>query len=101
MSAILTKSTDVTFDQALVYAEKLPPMDQFKLVIQLIPKISWLFERMDFQLHANVETVSHKATAAIKRKPLRGAAAHCHPSLSLDDIRDIRHEMWSGIGDEV
>jgi len=95
------ESTDITFDQALVYVEKLSPIEQFKLVIQLIPKISWLFERMDFQVNAKEEAVPHKATVAVKRRVLRGAAAHCHPSPSLDDIRAIRHEMWSGLGDEA
>ena len=77
---------EISFEQVLVLAQRLRPVDQARLAARLMP---------------TVETVLNQVAlddAPPTRKPLRGMLADLGKAPSAPDIDEIQRSMWSTFG---
>ena len=88
MNSTATTADDVTFEQVLVLAQRLRPIDQVRLVARLAPQVEWMLDQV-------APTVSSQP-----RKPLRGLLADLGPAPSAEDIDEIQREMWATFAQE-
>ena len=88
MNNIALMTDAITFDQVLVLAQQLRPIDQVRLVARLAPKVEWMVQQ--------IETT----TPPLPRKPLRGLLADLGPAPSAEEIDDVQREMWATFAEE-
>ena len=88
MSTPATTTDEITFDQVLDLAQRLPPVDQARLVARLAPKVEWLLDQVG------------PITAAQPRQSLRGLLADLGPAPSAEDIDEVQREMWATFAQE-
>ncbi len=88
MSNIASITDAITFDQVLVLAQQLRPIDQVRLVARLAPKVEWIVQQVE------------AATPPLPRKPLRGLLADLRPTPLAEDIDEVQREMWATFAEE-
>ena len=86
MGNTMIAKSEVTFDQVLTLAQKLPPVDQIRLLAKLAPNVEWALDQVE------------SSTAEQQRKPLRGLVADLGPAPSAEEIDEVQHEMWASFG---
>jgi len=69
-----------TLEQVVSLARQLPPVEKIRLIERMVPEI----ER------------DMLGQRPLKRKSLLGLCADLGPAPSVEDIDEIRHEMWAG-----
>ena len=74
-------ATEISLEQVLGLARRLPPVDQARLVARLTPIMDYILPR--------VESVD-----APLPHPLRGLLEDLGPAPSAEDIDAVREEMW-------
>lgn len=79
-------SNQFSFEQVLEMAQRLPPIDQARLVARLAPNMEKLFEQV--------------GSSPAKRVSLRGLLADLGQAPSSEEIDEVRREMWAGFGEE-
>jgi len=79
-------TTQISFEQVLELAKKLPPIDQARLVARLAPNMEKLLEQVD--------------SSSTKRASLRGLLADLGQAPSSEEIDEVRREMWAGFGEK-
>lgn len=84
-----TSMTDeISFEQVLVLAQRLRPVDQARLAARLMPV---------------VETVLNQVAptdALPARKPLRGMLADLGKAPSASELDEVQRSMWATFGEE-
>ncbi len=80
-----TTNDEVTFEQVLVLAQQLQPVDQARLVARLAPIVERVLNHVE-------------RTTSQPRKPLRGLLADLGPAPSAADIDEVQQEMWAPFG---
>jgi hypothetical protein len=88
MSNSVATPDDVTFQQVLLLAQRLQPVDQARLVARLAPKVEWVLDQV--------------ASPALSQPPmpLRGLLADLGPAPSAEEIDDVQREMWATFAQE-
>ncbi|MBK9091824.1 MAG: hypothetical protein IPM84_03430 [Anaerolineae bacterium] len=82
-SGVLAVVNEVTFEQVVLLAQRLRPVDQARLVVRLAPKVEWLLMK--------IESISSPPS----RIPLRGLWSDLGTAPSAEDIDQVQQEMWS------
>lgn len=80
---------DVTFEQVLVLAQQLRPMDQARLVARLAPKVEWILDHVEKGFDASPP-----------KKRLRGLLSDLGTAPSAAEIDQIQRELWTSIDEE-
>lgn len=78
---------EVNFEQVLVLAQRLRPIDQARLAARLAPAVETVLAQVASE------------TAAAERKPLRGMLADLGAAPSAEDINEAQHMMWATFGE--
>ena len=79
---------DITFEQVLVLAQRLKPVDQARLVARLAPQVEQALKEAEPVDSAQQHTL------------LRGLLADLGPAPTAEDIDEVQREMWSGLTQE-
>jgi hypothetical protein len=88
MSIPAASTDDLTFEQVLVLAQRLPPVDQVRLVARLAPQVERVLEQV-------------APTDAIQSwTPLQGLLSDLGPAPSAEDIDEVQREMWARFAQE-
>ncbi|MEM7533711.1 MAG: hypothetical protein AAF639_16120 [Chloroflexota bacterium] len=98
MSIGVAVSSQGSLDEAVQLVEQLSPMDQLRLIMIFMPKVSLLFERFNLQLTPKTEELNENGHT--KQKSLKGALSHLGTAPSFEEIQETRREMWSSPSNE-
>ena len=85
MNANVLPVIELTFEQVLLLAQRLPPADQARLVVRLAPKVEWLLN----QIEPTIQPMT--------RVPLRGLLTDLGTAPSAEDIDEAQQEMWPAL----
>lgn len=75
----MNEKNDVTLDQVITLARRLPPVEKIRLIERMAPEI----ER---------DILGQRPS---RRRSLLGLCADLGPAPSADEIAEIRREMWA------
>lgn len=82
------QAEDVSFEQVLVLAQRLRPIDQARLAARLASAVETVLDQ-----------VVHGSSSP-SRKPLRGMLADLGKAPSSEEIDDIQRAMWASFGED-
>jgi len=81
--------SEVSFEQVLILAQQLRPVDQARLVVHLAAQLEAILNEVE------------GLEASRPRQPLRGWFADLGLAPSAEDIDEVQREMWATIKVEI
>lgn len=81
-------SAGITLDQVLALARRLRPVDQARLVARLASTVELVLDQAE------------QSGLPPPRTPIRGLLRDLGPAPSVEEIDEVRREMWAAFGAE-
>lgn len=85
IDADVASGMNVTFEQVLLWAERLQPIEQARLVARLAPKVEEVLKQLE------------PSAVTPPRQPLRGLLADLGQAPSAEEIDEVQGEMWTDL----
>jgi hypothetical protein len=82
------QTEDVSFEQVLVLAQRLRPIDQARLAARLVPALETVLDQVN------------QSNSTAVRKPLRGMLADLGKAPSSEEINDVQRTMWASFNEK-